>query len=60
MEIGGFALMLWFPIGTVAGFILVVIGWRQSHRLSCTSCEAPLAKAEAARCPHCHAVFVAE
>jgi Zn finger protein HypA/HybF involved in hydrogenase expression len=56
LEIGGCLLTFWFPIGTVIGIIMVVIGWRKSNALRCSSCEAPAAAA-ATRCPNCRAAF---
>lgn len=55
-EIGGFLLMVWFPIGTLIGFILVIIGWRRSYSLRCSNCEEPTS-ASAARCRKCRAAF---
>lgn len=56
LEIGGFLLMFWFPIGTVIGLVMVVIGFRQSYALRCSNCETPTLPS-ATRCAKCHAVF---
>lgn len=58
LEVIGFALLMLFPIGTITGVVLIVIGYRQSYVLQCGNCEAPLPKPDAAVCPKCRAVFV--
>lgn len=60
LEVGGFLLLMWFPIGTVAGFVLLVIGYRQSRALVCGHCETDLPNAEAARCPRCKSALADE
>lgn len=60
LEVGGFLLLMWFPIGTVVGFVLLVIGHRQSRALVCGQCESDLPNADAARCPHCKSALADE
>jgi hypothetical protein len=56
MEIGGFLLLLWYPVGTVIGPVLVFFGWKKNNALRCSSCEA-LTDAAATRCAKCRAAF---
>ncbi len=56
LEIGGFLLMLWYPFGTVAGPVLVAIGWNGSVSLRCSNCDQPASR-EAAQCAGCRAAF---
>jgi uncharacterized paraquat-inducible protein A len=59
LEIGGFLVMLWFPLGTIAGLVFVIIGFKQSYALRCSNCETPAAR-EASRCGNCRAAFTSE
>ena len=56
MEIVGFLLLLWYPIGTVIGPILVFFGWRKNNALRCSNCNEPTTAA-ATQCPKCRAAF---
>lgn len=60
LEVGGFALMIWFPIGTIAGLALLIIGWRQSFAKVCGNCGAPVKDPSQANCGRCKAVFTVE
>jgi hypothetical protein len=57
LEIGGFALMVFFPLGTILGIVLVVIGWRQSFLRVCGNCGTPLRTPEQGSCSRCRAAF---
>jgi hypothetical protein len=59
MEIGGFLLLFWFPIGSVIGAVLITIGWWKSRCWRCTNCEQITAE-NATRCPQCGSVFTSE
>ena len=59
MEIGGFLLLVWYPIGTVLGAILVFFGWRNNNSLRCSNCEEPTTIAST-RCAKCRAAFSSE
>lgn len=59
LEIGGFLLMFWYPIGTVAGLVLVIIGFKQSYALRCSNCEQPTTP-KSNRCSNCRAAFSSE
>jgi hypothetical protein len=56
MEISGFLLMAWYPIGTIAGPALILVGWRNGNRLRCSNCDEPT-DARATRCAKCRAAF---
>jgi Zn finger protein HypA/HybF involved in hydrogenase expression len=56
MEIGGFLLFIWWPIGTIAGAALIFFGWRKNMALRCSNCEEPTTAA-ATKCSKCHAAF---
>lgn len=60
MEIGGFLLLMWFPIGTILGFVLIVVGYRQSRRLVCGNCERDLPNETLRRCPSCKSALADE
>jgi hypothetical protein len=53
--VGAIALFV-FPIGTVAGIILIIIGSNMSQRYTCSECAEKVEKA-ARRCRHCGAHF---
>jgi hypothetical protein len=59
MEIAGFLLLLWYPIGTVIGPILVFFGWRKNNALRCSNCNEPT-NAAATQCSKCRAAFSSE
>jgi predicted amidophosphoribosyltransferase len=59
MEIAGFLLLLWYPIGTVIGPILVFFGWRKNNALRCSNCNEPTNVA-ATQCSKCRAAFSSE
>jgi hypothetical protein len=56
LEIGGFLLLFWFPLGSIAGPFLIYIGFKQSYGLRCSNCEAPTTPG-AARCSKCRSSF---
>lgn len=58
LEIAGFVLLMVFPLGTITGIVLIVIGWRQSYVVQCGHCEAVLPSAEVQSCPRCHVPFL--
>lgn len=60
MEVGGFVLMIFYPFGTVLGVVLVIAGWRRSHKLRCGNCEHVLTKPGLLKCPGCKAQFSSE
>jgi hypothetical protein len=59
LEILGFLLMLWYPIGTILGPVLIVFGWRRNNALRCSNCDEPTTAA-ATRCAKCRAAFSSE
>ena len=59
MEIGGLLLLFWYPIGSVVGTILIVIGWWKSRVWRCTNCEE-ITGEKAVRCANCGSVFTSE
>jgi hypothetical protein len=59
MEVVGFLFLLWYPIGTCIGPVLVFFGWRKNNALRCSNCEAPT-NAKATRCSKCRAAFSSE
>jgi len=56
LEIGGFLLLFWFPLGTIAGPFLIYIGFKQSSAIRCSNCDA-VTTPGAARCSNCRALF---
>ena len=59
MEIGGFLLLLWYPVGTVIGPVLVFFGWKKNNALRCSNCDAPT-DLKTTRCGKCRATFSSE
>jgi hypothetical protein len=59
MEVVGFFLMLWYPIGTVAGPALIFFGWRKNNALRCSNCDQTTDR-KATRCSKCRAAFSSE
>jgi hypothetical protein len=58
--IGGFALMVWFPIGTVLGLVLVVFAWKKSSQFVCSNCQTPLKNPNQRACSGCRAAFTTD
>jgi hypothetical protein len=56
MEVGGFLLFIWWPIGTIIGSALIFFGWRKNMALRCSNCEEPTNPA-ATKCSKCRAAF---
>jgi hypothetical protein len=56
LEVGGFALMIWYPIGTIIGPVLIFFGWRRNNSLRCSNCGQPT-NSKATQCPKCRAAF---
>lgn len=54
--IGLVVCFLIFPVGLVAGILLLVIGGRMAIVWGCSECRGKIDKA-ARRCPHCGAQF---
>jgi hypothetical protein len=59
MEIAGFLFLVWYPIGTIIGPILVFFGWRKNNSLRCSNCDEPTTTA-ATKCAKCRAAFSSE
>jgi hypothetical protein len=59
LEIVGFLLMLWYPIGTILGPVLIIFGWRKNNSLRCSNCDQAT-NAKATRCSKCRAAFSSE
>lgn len=56
IQLAGVLLLFAFPIGTVAGVILIIIGSQKSKVHQCSECASKVQK-EAKLCPHCRTVF---
>jgi len=56
VQLIGLILLFIFPIGTIAGVILLVVGSRMSRRLLCGNCGNGVTK-DSKICPHCSARF---
>jgi hypothetical protein len=57
LEISGILLLAFFPWGTLAGIVLLVLGWRSSFVPVCGNCQRIVKPADSPRCPHCKATF---
>ncbi len=57
LEILGFFLLMFYPIGTIIGVPVIYAGWRKSNYWSCSNCGHPLKSKEARSCSHCRAVL---
>ena len=53
VELVGFILLFIFPLGTIAGIILLVIGGRMSLQIVCPNCRNPIASKDVRICPTC-------
>ena len=59
VQLAGFiALFFFFPIGIVAGIILLIIGSRMSIKWTCGLCGNKLESKEVTLCPSCNALLV--
>ena len=57
LELVGLILLFLFPIGTLIGIILLVVGGRQSLQLVCSECGNPVNSKDVKLCPVCKAVL---
>jgi hypothetical protein len=55
--IGSFALMTWFPIGTLLGIAFVIYAWKKSTTFVCGNCQKPLKDKQQPSCSACRATF---
>lgn len=57
VQLVGFILLFFFPIGTIAGVFLLVIGHNMSRTWSCSACGNKLDSDKVMTCPTCHSSF---
>jgi uncharacterized membrane protein len=57
VQLIGFVAVWFFPLGTVAGIALLIIGSAMSKKLLCSECGNRVDK-ESKMCPHCKALFL--
>ncbi len=58
VQIFGLILLFIFPLGTVAGILLLLIGSRMAIKLKCGGCGNSINNKEVKLCPNCRAQFV--
>jgi hypothetical protein len=56
IQVLGIIALFFFPIGSVIGVVLLVIGHSMSKKIRCSACGNRVDK-ESRRCPHCQAEF---
>lgn len=56
VQLVGFVALWFFPIGTIAGVVLLMIGSALSKKFRCSECGNNVGK-ESRLCPHCNAEF---
>ncbi len=56
IEAVGLVLLFLFPIGTIIGVILLVVGSRYSYKYVCSECGNKVEKTSKI-CPHCNVKF---
>ena len=50
--------VIWvFPVGTVVGILLLIIGGRMAIKLICSQCGNPVTNKQVKICPSCQAAF---
>jgi hypothetical protein len=51
-------LVIWiFPIGTIVGIVLLLLGSRMALKTICSNCGNPVSNKRVTICPTCHAQF---
>lgn len=53
VQLAGLALVFFFPIGTIGGVMMLIIGGRMSHKLTCGECGNKIADKDVKMCPVC-------
>jgi hypothetical protein len=57
LQLIGLILLFFFPIGTIIGLALLILGHFSARKLICGNCGNPLASRSVKLCPACHAHF---
>jgi Zn finger protein HypA/HybF involved in hydrogenase expression len=57
VQLVGLVLLFLFPIGTIAGVLLLILGGRMAIKLVCSSCGNPVSGKQVKVCPSCQSAF---
>ena len=57
IQLAGLALLFLFPLGTIAGIILIIGGQFGYSSLRCSNCQNPVDNRQIKVCPSCRAIL---
>lgn len=57
LQLIGICLLFWFPIGTIMGICLLLMGSRAARKPICGNCRNLLSSRSVSICPACHAIL---
>ncbi len=57
LELLGLVLLFFFPVGTILGFVSIIVGFNMSKKIVCSECMNKIEDKDVKLCPACKAIF---